>query len=139
MIPRLAQWAVLVSVVSVPAIAVAWTQQAPFSARVHEHEFRKVIIESTDCVFRYRLYFTAPAEKYPAAKPQTYRFHNRIKLLSGKSVISPIWYNTASGDRMYKGSHDTSAEGCWAKEEQKPIGVSVEGCRGKNCAPDPFD
>ena len=139
MIQRIGQGFMLLAVLSLPALAWAWTQQAPFNARIHDHEFRKVILESSDCVFRYKLYFSAPAEKYPAAKPQTYRFHGRIKLLSGQTVMSPVFHNTAPGDRMYKGAHDTSGEGCWAKEAQKPIGVSVEGCRGKTCTPDPFD
>lgn len=139
MIRRIAQASTVLVLLSLAVLAAAWTRQGPFNARVHDHEFSKVILEGGDCVFRYKLYFTAPAERYPADKPQVYRFHARIKLLGGQTVVSPVFNNRAPGSRMYTGSHDTTGQGCWAKQDQKPIGVSVEGCRGKTCTPDPFD
>jgi hypothetical protein len=140
MMRRAAVWFSIALLLLLPAVALAWTQQSPFNSSVHGHEFRKVVLENTDCMFRYKLYFGAPGERYPEGKgPQVYRFRARIKLLSGQSVISPVFHNRAAGERMYTGMADTSAEGCWAKEQQKPIGVSVEGCRGKSCTPDPFD
>lgn len=125
----------------VPSLALAWTQSAGFATTVHGHEFQRVSLESDQCVLKYRLDFSAPEARYAGAdaKAPRFRFVGRIKLKSGAVVRSPVFPNAAPGERRYRGSLDTSAEGCWAKEEQKIIAFDVRGCRGQGCVPDAFD
>jgi hypothetical protein len=118
--------------------ALAWTRQAEFEARVHKHVFTKIALETSDCQVRYRLEFVAPTEAYPKTGEGVYRFHARIKLSEGRALLTPTFVNRSPGKRTYGGVLDTSAEGCWAKEEHKLFGVDVEGCRGKTCKPEAF-
>jgi hypothetical protein len=113
-------------------------REAPFGAKVHGHEFRRVVIESSECGVRYRVYFSAPKTSYAGAK-RTYRFKVRIRLHSGKVLLSPVFHNEASGERVYARTYDTSAVGCWAKEEQKLLAVDVRACKGRDCVPEAFD
>jgi hypothetical protein len=124
-----------------PLQAAAWTERATFGTRVHGHEFHRVTLESSECLLNYRLDFTAPVERYAGAdaKAPRFRFIARIKLKSGAVVRSPVFPNAAAGERSYKGSLDTSGEGCWAKSAQKLSGFDVRGCRGQPCVPDEFD
>jgi len=86
----------------------------------------------------YKLFFTAPAEAYGNASKAHFQFRARIRLHSGKSLVSPVFGNHGAGERMYERDYDTSSEGCWAKEEQKLLGVDVEACRGRGCSPAEF-
>ena len=124
----------------VPALAFAWTQEAPFSARVHKHEFSRVTLTAEGCTFKARLFFDAPAEAYKDEVPSRdyYRFHARIKLDSERVVITRFFHNDAPGARVYDYEQDTTSDGCWAKVESHPRGVDVEGCRGRGCTPEPF-
>jgi hypothetical protein len=135
---RVAPWFFALALIGLAAPAFAWFARAPFGAKVHGHEFRKVMLESAECGVRYRLYFAAPASGYGAQK-HTYRFKARIRLHSGKAVVSPVFYNSAPGERVYARTHDTSQEGCWAKEEQKLLAVDVRACKGRDCTPEAFD
>jgi hypothetical protein len=121
----------------VATAAAAWSQNSEFGARVHDHEFKRVIVESADCTLKYKLYFSAPAAGYTSKSPprNVYRFRSRIDFQSGKVAKVPIFVNRAAGERMYVDSFDTTGEGCWAKTQEKLAGVKVEACRGDGCSP----
>lgn len=124
----------------VPALALAWTQEAQFGARVHKHEFSRVSLTAVGCTIKARVFFDAPDEAYkdPTPSRNYYRFHARIKLDSEHALITRVFHNDAPGARVYDYEQDTSAEGCWAKTESHPRDVDVEGCRGRGCTPEPF-
>lgn len=122
----------------IPGVAGAWKRQAEIGARVHGHAFHHVSVETDECRVRVRLDFNAPPEAYPKSGRGYYRFKARIKLTEGRAVVTPVFGNGAPGQRSYTATWDSSAEGCWAKEEHKLIGVDVEGCRGKTCTPQDF-
>lgn len=121
----------------VATVAAAWSQSSMFEARVHDHEFKRVIVESAGCKLSYKLYFAAPAEGYVSRAPprNVYLFRSRIDFHSGKQVKVPVFANRAAGERMYENSFDTTGEGCWAKSQEKLAGVKVEACRGAGCTP----
>lgn len=121
----------------VATAAAAWSQSSEFGARIHNHEFKRVIVETSDCTLKYKLYFSAPADGYVSKSPprNVYLFRSRIDLASGKTARVPVFANRAAGERMYENSYDTTAEGCWAKGPDKLAGVKVEGCRGDGCTP----
>lgn len=123
-----------------PALALAWTQDQEFAARVHKHEFSRVQLSADGCTLKARLFFDAPAEAYESetASRNHYRFHARIKLDSEHVVLTGIFYNETPGAHSYEYREDTTAQGCWAKTESHPRGVDVEGCRGRGCTPAPF-
>lgn len=121
------------------SLALAWTRSAEFEARVHGHAFTKVSLESADCSLRYKLEFAAPPEAYPKTGIGYYRFHARIRLDEGRSIVTNVFGNRTPGKRTFTGELDTTAEGCWAKEPRKLFGVDVEGCRGRACVPDRFE
>ena len=121
------------------SLALAWTRSAEFEARVHGHAFTKVSLESADCSLRYELQFAAPPEGYPKTGTGYYRFHARIRLDEGRSIVTKVFANRTPGKRTFTGELDTTADGCWAKEPRKLFGVDVEGCRGRACTPDPFE
>jgi hypothetical protein len=131
---------VLLTVLASPAVALAWTQKAPFGVKVHDHALHSVELGATECSLDYKLFFNAPAEGYSsrAGNRNYYLFRARIKLQSGKRVTVPVFGNAGPGERVYERSYDTSSEGCWAKEPQKLLGVDVEACRGRGCTPDPL-
>jgi hypothetical protein len=123
-----------------PTLALAWTQEAPFGARVHKHEFSRVVLSGDGCTLKTRLFFDAPDEAYKDEIPSRnyYRFHARIKLDSAHAVITHYFHNDAPGARVYDYEQDTTSEGCWAKAENHPQAVNVEGCRGRGCKPEDF-
>jgi hypothetical protein len=123
---------------SAPALAAAWTQRAEFGVKTHGHAFHKALLESKDCTLHYRLFFAAPAEAYEKSSKAHFQFRARIRLASGKSLVSPVFGNHGGGERVYERDYDTSSEGCWAKDEQKLAAVDVEACRGRGCAPAEF-
>jgi hypothetical protein len=133
----MASWTTGLAALAVASTAFAWSQNSEFGARVHNHEFKRVMVDSSDCTIQYKLYFGAPADQYAsAAKPRNvYLFRSRIDFLDGKSITIPVFANRAPGERMYENAFDTTAQGCWAKTPQKVVAVKVEGCRGDGCAP----
>jgi hypothetical protein len=126
------------AIVASPAVALAWNQKAPFGVRVHDHALHDVALEGSGCSVDYKLFFSAPADGYSsrAENRNYYLFRARIKFQSGKKITLPIFGNAGPGERMYERSYDTTNEGCWAKEQQKLMGVDVEACRGRGCTPD---
>ncbi|MGC4094806.1 MAG: hypothetical protein QM756_44190 [Polyangiaceae bacterium] len=121
-----------------PNLASAWSQRAEFGVRTHGHSFNKAVIESSDCTLHYKLYFAAPAEAYEKPGKAHFQFRARIRFGSGKAVVSKVFGNHGGGARIYEYDYDTGAEGCWAKDEQKLLGVDVEACRGRGCTPAEF-
>jgi hypothetical protein len=130
----------IASVVLVAPVALAWSQGADFSATVHGHAFKRVEVESNECVLDYRIYFDAPADAYtsPAKPRDVYLFRTRIDFASGKSAPVPVFANRAPGARVYENHFDSTADGCWVKEKQALRGVKVEACRGDGCKPEPI-
>jgi hypothetical protein len=121
----------------VATAAAAWSQSAEFGARMHNHEFKRVLVESADCTLKYKLYFSAPADGYVSKSPprNVYLFRSRIDFASGKTARVPVFANRASGERLYENTFDTTGDGCWAKSQEKLAGVKVEACRGDGCSP----
>lgn len=125
-----------------PLAAVAWSERASFETRIHGHDFSKVTIErSGDCSLKVQVLFDAPADAYKSesAARSFYRFHVRTKLEGGRALITRVFSNSAPGARAYTYVQDSSAEGCWAKQPLKIIGIDVEGCRGPGCKPKAFE
>lgn len=129
-----------VGVLLCPALAFAWTTTVPFSAKVHEHSFRRVTVKDDGCALRTVLEFSAPEAQYrePAEVRNYYRFKARVRFASSKRVLSPIFFSQKPGEHKFEFAFDTTADGCWARSEQKAIAVDVEGCRGKACTVEPF-
>jgi hypothetical protein len=105
---------------------------------VHGHRFHRAVLGGAKCRLDYKLYFSAPAERYPSASAY-YRFKARIRLRDGRSVLSPLFGNAGAGERVYVARHDTASEGCWAEQAQKVLAVDVQACRGRSCVPEPFE
>jgi hypothetical protein len=135
---RVGLW--VLALLCVAPVAFVWSQDAEFSATVHGHAFKRVVVESKDCVLDYRIYFDAPADAYasPAKARDVYLFRARIDFASGKSATVPVFANRESGARMYENHFDSAGDGCWVKDKQALRGVKVEGCRGDGCKPDPI-
>jgi hypothetical protein len=129
---------VLLSTLS--GLSLAWNQSAPFHAKVHHHEFSRVLVDTDGCALKVKLYFDAPAAQYdPGDSPRSYyRFHARLKFDGAPNALSSVFNNAAPGSRMWEGSIDTTADGCWVKTQHKLEGVDIEGCRGRGCTPDAF-
>jgi hypothetical protein len=124
-----------------PVAALAWSQKASFETRIHGHEFTQVTLErSGECALAVRVFFTAPEAGYQNESPprNVYRFHVRTKLAGDRAAVTRVFNNKVAGARAYSYVQDTSAEGCWAKDEHKIQGIDVEGCRGAGCTPDAF-
>jgi hypothetical protein len=136
---RVARWpsSLLVLTLSLSLPAAAASQRAALGVSVHGHQFHRVAVEAVDCELRYKLYFRAPAERYPSARGY-YKFKARIKFHGGQSMTSLVFGNAGPGERVYDRTFDTTAEGCWAKQDLKLLGVDVEACRGRGCTPEPF-
>ena len=130
----------VLALLGVANVALAWSQDAEFSATVHGHAFKRVVIESNECVLSYKIYFDAPADAYssPAKARDVYLFRARIDFASGKSATVPVFANRQPGARMYENQFDSAGDGCWVKDKQGLRGVKVEGCRGDGCKPDPI-
>ena len=124
----------------VPALAVAWTQEQQFAARVHKHEFSRVLLSAEGCTVKAQLFFDAPAEAYESetASRNYYRFHARIKIDAEHALLTGVFHNQTPGPHMFDYQEDTTESGCWAKRESQAFGVDVEGCRGRGCTPAPF-
>ena len=117
-----------------PAVAHAWSEKIGISATVHEHAFDQIEVVSEGCSLRVALHFTAPEAGYSSksAVRNHYRFRARIGF-ADRSIKTGIYGNGTPGRRRIRYVHDTSAEGCWAKQPQKLRGVHVEGCRNRDC------
>jgi hypothetical protein len=128
------------ALLTVPAVASAWSQQANFETRIHGHEFYRVSVETNQCELKMRVLFTAPDAGYKHELPAKnfYRFHARLQLDETRNVVTRIFSNSAPGTRGYNYVLDTTNDGCWAKQERKFRGVDIEGCRGAGCTPEPF-
>ena len=135
---RWQSWMAGLAGLAVASAAYGWSQSSEFGARVHGHEFKRVMVDSADCSIKYKLYFGAPADQYASAAKarNVYLFRSRIDFLDGKSATIPVFANRAAGERMYENTFDTTAQGCWAKTPQKVVAVKVEGCRGDGCTPE---
>lgn len=131
---------VAAALLGLPALAWAWSQSALINVKVHDHTFDRVSLESSECSVTARLHFAAPEEGYASGQPHRdyHRFKARIRLTNDKSLASPVFGNPKAGRRLYTFTYDTTAEGCWAKEQHKLQGVDVEACRGRRCEPEPF-
>ncbi|HET7541187.1 MAG TPA: hypothetical protein VFK05_15020 [Polyangiaceae bacterium] len=123
-----------------PALAYAWTQEQQFEARVHKHEFSRVVLSAEGCVLQAHLFFDAPSEAYKSesASKNYYRFHARIKLDSKHVLLTGVFHNQTPGPHQLDYREDTTDSGCWAKDESHVQAVDVEGCRGRGCTPAPF-
>ena len=132
--------AATVALLTVPAVAMAWSQQANFETHIHGHEFYRVSVETNQCELKMRMLFTAPEAgyKHEISAKNVYRFHAWLKLDEERNVITRIFSNSAPGTRGYNYVVDTTTDGCWAKQEHEIRGVDIEGCRGAGCTPDPF-
>ncbi len=121
-------------------VALAWSQGADFGATVHGHAFHRVEVSASDCTLNYQLFFDAPAEQYAsnATTRNVYLFRSRIDFADGKSALVPIFANRGPGKRVYENHFDTTADGCWAKDQHALAGVKVEACRGDGCKPEFF-
>ena len=130
-------WASFVGVLGLASSAFAWSQSSEFGARVHGHEFKRVVVESTECSIHYRIYFAAPADQYASGVKarNVYLFRSRIDFLDGKTAPLPIFANRGPGERVYENTFDSTSQGCWAKAPQKVVAVKVEACRGDGCTP----
>jgi hypothetical protein len=119
-----------------PADALSWSQRVQIAARVHNHVFDDVSIESSGCTLNLALYFTAPEGGYRdpnAAVRNHYRFDARVSLSEGRKFHTGVFQNTQPGRRRFRHAHDTASEGCWAKQELKLRAVDIEGCRNRRC------
>ena len=123
-----------------PTLALAWSKEASFLARVHKHEFTRATVESDGCVLKLRLFFEAPESAYQSEVKarNEYRFHARVNVEGGHRLLTPVFQSLTPGKRSYDYAKDTTSEGCWAKSEAKIFGVDVEGCRGAGCTPESF-
>jgi hypothetical protein len=117
-----------------PATAHGWSEKIGISATVHKHEFDQIEVTSEGCSVRVVLYFTAPESAYADKKDvrNHYRFRARVDL-ADRSFKTGTFSNQTPGRRRIRYVHDTSGEGCWAKQTQNLRRVHVDGCRNKNC------
>ncbi len=117
-----------------PAAAYAWSKKMLISAVVHHHEFDQIELTNQGCSLEVVLRFDAPESAYDAkeAARNYYRFRARIEL-ADYDVETAIFSNDRPGRRNIRYVHDTSKQGCWAKQAPKLGGVHVEGCRRKGC------
>jgi len=121
-----------------PAQASDWWHEANPQVTVHEHSFYRVTLNNIGCQLRVRLYVDAPFERYrdeDDAKNH-YRFQALLKLAGGRSITSPPFNNDAAGLRVFAFTHDSTGEGCWAKEPRKLRKLDVNACRGQGCRVD---
>lgn len=130
----------LLALLTSPVAALAWTSDSPFSATVLGHQFKHVSVGDEACTVKATLKFSAPEAQYrePAQARNHYRFKARARFASGKRATSPIFFSQKPGAHQFSFEFDTTPDGCWARTEQKVIGVDVEGCRGKGCTVEPF-
>lgn len=117
-----------------PTDAFGWMQSTIFRASVHHHEFDKIAIENDGCKLNVTLWFTAPEDRYSDPNPvrNQFRFDARVKL-DDREFRTGVFRNEAPGRRRFHTVIDTTADGCWAKNEHKVRDVDVNGCRNRNC------
>lgn len=121
--------------------AYAWRVDAELSASIHDHRFHKVTVQGTGtCNAEVAVYFQAPAGGYNHAEKgrNFYQFRAKVELSEQRVVLSPTFSNDQPGQRRFRFTHDTSSEGCWAKQAPKIFHLDVEGCRNRNCKVEPF-
>jgi hypothetical protein len=89
---------------------------------------------------RVRLHFDAPFERYKSEDPSKnfYRFRAQLKLSDGRTFLSEPFNNETGGLRVMAFTHDSTEDGCWAKEPHKLRKLEVNACRGKDCGLEPF-
>ncbi|GMV17052.1 MAG: hypothetical protein HS104_20155 [Polyangiaceae bacterium] len=116
-------------------LASGWTQRSAIQSRVHDHEFDRVSVQSSECSLEVKLWFTAPESGYKDRSPRrnSYLFRARVKLDDGRQVTSELFRTSKPGRKLQTWTHDTSAEGCWAKQKPALRSVVVNGCRGRRC------
>jgi hypothetical protein len=138
---RTAARAALACALFTPLAALAWQSGADFETQIHAHQFSRADLVSDQCTVKVQLLFDAPAAGYEHEVParNVYRFHVRMKLDDGRHVVTRVFNNRAPGARAYGYTLDTTADGCWAKQERKLQGIDVEGCRGAGCKPEDFE
>lgn len=121
-------------------VALAWSGSALVQAKVWDHEFSEIQVQSSGCVLSATLKYSAPQQAYESriAGMNQYRFRARTRFASGKSAASSVFTSTKPGSRSHRYEVDTTREGCWARHEQTLRGVDVEGCRGEGCQVEPF-
>jgi hypothetical protein len=121
--------------------AAAWTFEIPFSARVNGHRFDKIKVQNDECKLAATLWFDAPRDGYASrSKVRNYhRFRARITFGNGKVVTSDVFGNRAPGRRIYTVRHDSSGDGCWAKQKAEVRNVDIEGCRARGCKVEEFE
>lgn len=118
----------------------AWRGEIRPAVKVNDHAFDRVVAQSRGCNIDFSLYFTAPEKQYSDSKNAVrnlHRFKARVRL-GDHSADSPNFVNRKPGRRWYRFSFDTSAQGCWAKQEQKMWKLDVNGCRGEPCRVEPL-
>jgi hypothetical protein len=120
---------------AVTAPSSDWWHEANPQITVHEHAFYRVTLNNIGCQLRVRLYVDAPFERYRDEDQvkNHYRFQAKLKLAGGRSLTSPNFGNDAPGLRVFAFSHDSTGEGCWAKEPRKLRKLDVNACRGQGC------
>ena len=121
-------------------VAFAWKRDAPLDVTVHHHHFNEIRVTTNGCTVTTRLFFDAPKDGYTsrARNRNHFRFRSRIQLSDKKEIVSPIFANKAPGRRMFRFEQDTTADGCWAKEDHKIYRVDVDGCRSRACQIEAF-
>src|SRR3970040_2465920 len=99
-------------------------------SNVHEHEFDRVTVQSSECSLTVKLWFTAPDAGYKerAAHRNSYLFRARVKLDGGRQITSENFRTSKPGRKLQTWVHDTSSDGCWAKEKPALRSVVVNGC-----------
>jgi len=132
-------WDLLLAVVVLAN--ASWTQGSAIQARVHAHEFDRVSIQSQDCSLTAKVWFSAPESGYTDRSKvrNVYRFRARVKLDGGREMTSGEFRTSTPGRKVWTWTHDTSADGCWAKQKPPLRQVLVEGCRGKGCPVPAFE
>lgn len=126
--------------ITAPVLAETWQASAPLHATIHAHVFDQVDNRGQGCTLTTKLYFTAPPEAYRSDAPvrNHYRFKARVQFKNGKVIESGVFYSRGPARRSYTLHRDTKNEGCWARFEQQPSDVRIEGCRGEGCRVLPF-
>jgi len=113
----------------------AWTQSSSIATSVHSHAFDRVSVKSSECSLELALEFSAPESGYRdrSANRNRYYFEARVKFDGDHHADSVKFKTSKPGRKRWTWTHDTSADGCWAKQKPALRQVIVDGCRGKGC------
>lgn len=119
----------------VAAPVFAWSYSRTINARVNQHVFHRVTVQSDDCKLKIGVYFDAPKAGYDSGAKQRnhHRFKVRYLFANGKTVVTPVIGNAKPGKRRFVLDYDSGEAGCWAKDEVQLKDVDIEGCRGRGC------